>query len=315
MDCDGSGQTGMALALNHRLEKMCALKDAALDWTGPEGVHKMRVASRRLRAALQDFMPYLGKRRTSSCLKQIKEIAQALGRVRDHDVAIIKLERTAAEAPAGVAAGIRRFAQLRDHDRQNARAQLTALLGGESLPELTTKFKAMLEAGRVRPVRSSKEKILAATAHTYREVGSAIVLTRLKEVEVLSKNLYRPLKTKPLHKTRIGVKHLRYALQLFEQCWGMPVAVIEEKVADLQTSLGKLHDCDVWIKDLSEMANSDVWKPDFDDRATVVWLLCYFVKARGKYLNAALMQWQEWEIKGFSSHLLESIQVLRLESE
>ena len=269
----------------------------------------MRVASRRLRSALRDFAPYLGKRRVASCLKHIKEIAQALGRVRDNDVAIMKLEQTAAKAPAHVAIGVRQLAQFRDADRQNARVELTPILTHESLSELTTKFRALLEsAPPAQTTRSSKAKVPAVTKITYREVGSAIILARLEELEKLSKNLYQPLKVKPLHELRIGVKHFRYALQLFGQCWGTPVAFFGKKVADFQTSLGKLHDCDVWIEELGEMAASDVSKLDFDHRATVIWLLCHFVKLRGKHLSVALLQWQEWETMGFSARLRESIQ-------
>ena len=34
---------------------MCSLRNQALNWSDPEGVHDMRVSSRRLRGALHDF--------------------------------------------------------------------------------------------------------------------------------------------------------------------------------------------------------------------------------------------------------------------
>lgn len=310
INCDGAIHSGMKLALNTRLEQMCALREAAIDWSDPEGVHKMRVASRRLRGALRDFAPYLGKRRISSFLKIIKEIAQALGRVRDYDVAIMTLERTTAKAPSEIAAGIRRLADFRDVGRRDARAKLTAILIRESLSELTTKFKAALEAHppRTRATRSPKQNISAATEITYREVARSIILTRLEDLERLSKSLYRPLKIAPLHEMRIAAKHLRYALELFEHCWGTPVAFFAKKVAGLQSSLGKLHDCDVWIEDFGQTVVRDVPDLDFDQRATLVWLLCHFVRLRGENLTEALMQWQEWKVKAFSAGLRESIE-------
>ena len=309
INCDGPIHSGMELALNTRLEQMCALREAAIDWSDPEGVHKMRVASRRLRGALRDFAPCLGKRRISSSLKTIKEIAQALGRVRDYDVAIMAFERTAAKAPSEIAAGIRRLADFRDVDRTDARVKLTAILTSESLSELTTKFKTALEAPPpwTQATQSPKPDISAATEITYREVARSIILTRLEDLEKLSKTLYRPLKIVPLHEMRIAAKHLRYALELFEHCWGTPVAFFAKKVAGLQSSLGKLHDCDVWIEDFGHTMVRDVPDLDFDHRATLVWLLCHFVKLRGKNLTEALMQWQEWEVKDFSAGLRESI--------
>lgn len=317
IDCEAPVHEGMIVALSIRLEQMCALRDAALDWSDPEGVHKMRVASRRLRGALRDFGPYLGKRRIASPLLHIKEIARALGRVRDHDVAIMTLERTATKAPQAVAAAIPRLVQIQDAARQAARLKLTPVLTRESLAELTTKLRATLAANpkRVRVGPSPKQGLSAATEINYRAAARSIILTRLDDLEKLSKHLYQPLKIKPLHTLRIGAKHLRYALQLFEPCWGAPVASCAKKVADLQSSLGKLHDCDVWIEDLGELVNGDVRDLDVDHRATLVWLLCNFIKLRGKHLSAALVQWQEWEAKDVSQRLRESIGVTFLVSK
>src|SRR6266540_7143720 len=79
------------LVVTTRMGEMYALRDQALDWSNPKGIHDMRVASRRLRSALHDFIPYLRKRRLTASLRGIKAIADALGEVRDQDVAIIAL--------------------------------------------------------------------------------------------------------------------------------------------------------------------------------------------------------------------------------
>src|SRR5262252_3216110 len=105
LDSDGPAREAIRLVLRSRMDEMCELREAALNWNDPEGIHDIRVASRRLRGALRDFMPYLGKRGLTRCADEIKTIARALGSVRDLDVAIIELEKTAAKAPAEVAPG------------------------------------------------------------------------------------------------------------------------------------------------------------------------------------------------------------------
>ena len=77
-------------------------------------------------------------------------------------------------------------------------------------------------------------------------------MQRLKELEQLSVGFYRPLDVKPLHKMRIAAKRLRYALELFDQCLGPEAVVFAKTVARLQTSLGELHDCDIWIETFGE---------------------------------------------------------------
>jgi hypothetical protein len=79
-------------------------------------------------------------------------------------------------------------------------------------------------------------------------------------------------------------------------------------MAGFQSSLGSLHDCDVWIKDFGKAATYDVPGLDFDHRATSVWLMSHFVKLRSKHLSKALTQWNEWETEGFSSRLRATIQ-------
>ncbi|HEU4595360.1 MAG TPA: CHAD domain-containing protein, partial [Pyrinomonadaceae bacterium] len=62
LDCGADAGSGVRQVLLTRLGEMCEFREAALDWSDPEGVHDMRVASRRLRSALRDFMPHLQRR-------------------------------------------------------------------------------------------------------------------------------------------------------------------------------------------------------------------------------------------------------------
>src|ERR1043166_2328616 len=97
--CKAPATLGIKLVLATRFEELLEWRDSALDWSDPEGVHSMRVASRRLRSALRDFMPYVRKRRLASVLKRLRGLADALGEVRDHDVAILALEEILKQAP------------------------------------------------------------------------------------------------------------------------------------------------------------------------------------------------------------------------
>lgn len=309
-EADGPADGGMTLVLNTRLEEMCALRDAALDWSDPEGVHDMRVASRRLRGALRDFMPYLAKPRLAACLRQIRNIAQALGQVRDYDVAIMTLEEIAEKAPPEVAEGIRRLVQLRSAAREAARVKLIPAIDPESLLALRAKFTEGLNAAtaaRPQTIKSAKHETTRATNLSYRDVGRSIILVRLDQLEKLSGSLYHPLKIKPLHEMRIAAKHLRYAVELFEQCWEQRLTFFAKKVAGLQSSLGKQHDCDVWLEDLGDDITSGKLPLDFDHKATSLWLLSHFVKLRGKHLGKALTQWNEWESEKLSARLREAI--------
>ena len=72
-----------------------------LDLDDIERVHDMRVATRRLRAAIEVFAPCFPRKRHRAALKQVKALADALGERRDRDVAIEPLEGFAAEMASG----------------------------------------------------------------------------------------------------------------------------------------------------------------------------------------------------------------------
>ncbi len=66
-----------------------------LDLTEIERLHAMRVATRRLRAALEIFEPCFPEEDHAVVLAEVKALADALGERRDRDVSIEMLERFA----------------------------------------------------------------------------------------------------------------------------------------------------------------------------------------------------------------------------
>ncbi|MFY9489018.1 MAG: CHAD domain-containing protein [Solirubrobacterales bacterium] len=81
-------------------------RDRVLDTGDIEGVHDMRVASRRLRAVLEIFEPCFDKKAHRAALRDVKRLADDLGRRRDPDVQIALLESFASEASIADREGI-----------------------------------------------------------------------------------------------------------------------------------------------------------------------------------------------------------------
>jgi len=336
LDGAASASDGIKLTLLTRMDEMCAGRDAALDWSDIEGVHDMRVASRRLRSALHDFAPYLRKRRLSVARGELKAVAGALGKVRDHDVAIEELEKLAAGAPPEIAAGIEKFADERRAARVETRAMLLDALTEQAIAQLREDFSGALEKavkprGKRRKKKRNGER--ADESFTFRDAGREIITARLAEVHELSASLYHPLDAEPLHRLRIAAKRLRYAIELFSQCF--PAGTLKpfaEEVAALQSSLGTLHDCDEWIAALGarlarrakraqaadddgggvetdHAAHGDVAAAFDSERCAAVWLLNRFVKTRAKHFRLSLARWNEWETNRFIARLHDALVV------
>ncbi|HEV2761563.1 MAG TPA: CHAD domain-containing protein, partial [Pyrinomonadaceae bacterium] len=137
--------------------------------------------------------------------------------------------------------------------------------------------------------------------------GREIVQARSAELRQLSASLYRPFDTEPLHRMRIAAKRLRYAVELYGQCFGERLRPFARKIAGLQKSLGELHDCDVWIEDLGARlagrrdASHVGTGPN---RRAAIWLLQHFVNERTRHYTDALSCWQGCEREDFFAHLI-----------
>jgi CHAD domain-containing protein len=121
----------------------------------------------------------------------------------------------------------------------------------------------------------------------------------------MSNNLYKPFRIEPLHEMRIAAKRLRYALELFDQCWGNTISVYAKRAARLQSALGQVHDCDVWIESFGEHIVAARKRKETDHSDAFEWLLSHFIKSRTRHLREAFVRWREWEVEGMSGKLRE----------
>jgi CHAD domain-containing protein len=89
--------------------------NGVLDLSDIEPVHDMRVATRRLRAALEIFEPCFPRKRLRRALTEVKSLADALGERRDRDVSIAFLEDFSEHVTAPDRRGIQMLTdELRD---------------------------------------------------------------------------------------------------------------------------------------------------------------------------------------------------------
>ena len=276
---------------------MYKLRGAALKWKDPEGVHSMRVATRRLRSALSDFMPYMEGRSLSTTIKQIRSIADALGRVRDQDVAISAIETLLVQTSVEFSTTLEKLIDERKNVRRHLRQELRKTLAKETMSDLSASFSSALELA-AQQIQEER---------TYKKVASAIIRDRLRELEKLSVSLYQPLGAAELHEMRIAAKRLRYAIERFAVCWDSETLTFAKSSARLQSALGSLHDCDVWLEDFRrEILNSKRLRHE-EQIKTFVWLFKHYNELRNTYFAEAFSLWDEWERDDLSGSLKRTL--------
>lgn len=154
---------------------------------------------------------------------------------------------------------------------------------------------------------------------SFRRAGREVIESRIKELREFSDSLHHPFDMEPLHEMRIAAKRLRYALERFAPCWGGRLTACSREVAELQTSLGELRDCDLWIDGLGarldrhreESEGDGGREADARVRLAAIWLLNHFTKERGKHFRRALERWHKWEAGGFFERMMEALNEAR----
>ncbi|MEJ7849517.1 MAG: CHAD domain-containing protein [Pyrinomonadaceae bacterium] len=307
IDCAADALVWATAVLRARFDEVIELRAEARDFSDIESVHQTRVATRRLRSALHDFLPLMKKHPLKKTQKQLKLIADALGAVRDQDVAILALKflQSAAEKyPAGapVKAGIETIIAERGRLREAAQANLIEVLEADYLARLRDDFSAALD-------KATKKK-KSARIVSFNEAGREAVASGLNDLCSLGSSVYEPYGVERMHEMRIAAKRLRYAVELFRACWGASIAPFASEIAEMQTALGEVHDCDVWLKNLTGQLRG--WKTGSpahnSEYETAAWLLSSFVKMRTKHYRAALKLWSKWEITDFAGRMRETVQ-------
>ena len=112
-----------AAAVQTRTREVFAHSAGVLDLDDPKRVHAMRVATRRLRSALEVFATCFPRKPHRRLLREVKALADALGQRRDPDVAVERLHALAdafnpADRPgvAGLAAELAATREQANHE-------------------------------------------------------------------------------------------------------------------------------------------------------------------------------------------------------
>jgi len=137
-----------ARVLEVRCEELIEHSENVLDLDDIERVHAMRVATRRLRAAIEIFRPCFPKGEGKRALEEVKALADALGERRDRDVAIDALEGFAAAIAAPDRPGIRSLADRFRAEQQQANAELERFVEPARLAEISAQVGGLAAAAR-----------------------------------------------------------------------------------------------------------------------------------------------------------------------
>ena len=225
----------------------------------PEELHDMRVATRRLRAALALFSDVLPVR-AQVFREELGWLGRVLGAVRDLDVQQEGLADMAA-ATAGWSAGARpddhdplaELSALLERERDTARAEMLGALDSVRWERLAKGLAAMVQQGPAR--RSLATRVPAV-------IGMPdLVVARHDKVTKAAKRAKRSGVVSDFHRLRIGCKRLRYALEFSSEVYGGRTSRFVRQLTALQDQLGLMQDAEVASIRLADLATGEAHLP------------------------------------------------------
>jgi CHAD domain-containing protein len=139
---------GAARIVSVRADELSEHARGVLDTGDIERVHDMRVATRRLRAALEVFEPCFPRKAYRRTLRDVKRLADGLGERRDRDVAIAALHDFNDQMPAPDRRGVSSLIDRLRDEQADANLELAPLVEADRLDELQRSLGELVESAR-----------------------------------------------------------------------------------------------------------------------------------------------------------------------
>jgi CHAD domain-containing protein len=203
----------------------------------PDSVHKMRVATRRLRSALASYRPVVDREAGDVIRAELKWLAGELGGARDAEVLREHFASAVAEQPVDLVMG-RVGGAIDDHLRREykaARVQALAALESERYFRLLDSLDELIAnpplTGDERKAAKQLPEILE---HDWNRMRKAV-----RRMESAADNDERDHQ---LHEVRKAAKRLRYAAESAEPVLGSNATVVAGLAEQAQEVLGDHQD-------------------------------------------------------------------------
>lgn len=222
-----------------------------------EHIHRMRVASRRLRAALPLFMSCIPEKKYRQWMQEIQKITRALGDARDTDVQIaflIKLEKKRAArmhsseqvpAPRIMVKGDAETILLTQLQKKRLKLQTAVVSALENLENsgIIDDMRIFFSYQNKMAQRTRKKP----SPYGIAPVAAARIASRLAILLSHEPWVHNPDAIAEHHAMRIAAKKLRYTMEVYAPLYRRGLKKPLLRIKKIQEILGNLHDCDVWI--------------------------------------------------------------------
>jgi putative phosphoesterase len=291
--------------LSKLLQAFKAQIEGVIESKDIEYVHRMRVSSRRLRAAMPLFRTCYPKKKFKKWLGEVKKVTTFLGEARDLDVQIAFIQAYSQELKSPTeSAGLEPM--LKSHKNRRKAIQATVTGGLEEL-----KDSAMLEEmGEFWEQTAEELAKVPFDASPVLEKAYWHISSRLNDFLALEEYVHQESAILKHHEMRIKAKWLRYTMEVFAPLYKNKLAEEIQTTKDFQDVLGEMHDSDVWIDYIPKFIDEAKAKTKAPKKADVAKVerallnfLVYIKEKRKEQYSQFVHLWDENKKKGFFDQL------------
>ncbi len=248
----GKKSTAGEVVLAYLYEQRAALQnqDPRVRRNEDDAIHQMRVATRRMRSALQAFGKIVDREATRALTDELKWLAAVLGTSRDLEVLRARFEDALHALPPELVLGdvaarlTRHFAPL----EAKAHKDSVAALDSKRYFTLLNDIDTLLTTPPLTKAAKGKAK----------EVLPRLVEKARHRLDVrVQAALQANNSDEPLHEARKAAKRLRYSAEVAEPALGKHAAALRKRAKDVQTLLGDHQDSVVARPVLLDLGRGD----------------------------------------------------------
>jgi len=241
-----------AQIMSKHLSAMAGEMDGVRAAEDIEYVHRMRVASRRMRSALVLFKHCFSKKDYQQINSQMRTVTKALGEARDLDVQMDVLNEAESQfTDERLKPGIKRLILRLANRRTEAQTHVKL-----SIDQLEQERVLETTANYLTQFQSAKGQVYLFSPSLY-QLAFKGIKTRIDELLKHEPYIHDPNNQVELHAMRISAKRLRYTLEAFEDLYGSRMKPFINTMKDLQDLLGLIHDMDVWAAFIPEFIEEE----------------------------------------------------------
>lgn len=219
------------------LKHWTANEAVALSGLDLEGVHEMRVALRRMRAALSDFQEIIPAAQISWLKRETKWLISSLAMARDWDVFLSELLPPVEAARKGDP-GLAKLRMAAETERKKGYARARRAIRSHRYSAFLARMRRWLTAKSWRQGGHGR-KWLDKSAE---KVAGRLLTRRHKAVLKLGRD-FKKLSAQERHKLRIALKKLRYTAEFFRSLYRKKrEKAYFHALTQMQNSLGRMND-------------------------------------------------------------------------